>query len=257
MTTILQSESRPLHHWTFLLLILLTIVVYFPGLSGDYMFDDTSNLLQNKALDMETLDMDSLSDATWSSGAGLLRRPVSMASFALNRFFFGIDPYSHKVINLVIHILVGCLLYLFSHLLISAYQQYRQPQLSTQAARWIPVIVCGMWLVHPLTLTSVLYIVQRMTSLAALFTVAGLCLYVVGRTQMLRGRHGMSIILVGLFCLGGLAIFSKENGILLPLYILVIEFTLFRFQGAAHTPDKSIIVLFSLIVALPALLALL
>jgi tetratricopeptide (TPR) repeat protein len=96
-----------------------------------------------------------------------------------------------------------------------------------------------------------------MTSLATLFMVAGLCLYVVGRMQMLRGRSGLSIILVGLFCLGGLAILSKENGILLPLYMLVIEFTVFRFQGANQNPDKSIITLFTLILAIPALFALL
>ena len=169
--------SRDTSHWLFLPLILLTLVAYYPGLSGDYMFDDTSNLLKNKALDMETLNMDSLQRAAYSSGAGMLRRPVSMASFALNRFFFGIDPYSHKVINLIIHIITGCLLFLFSRLLISSYQQHRKPVLSVQAARWIPVIICGMWLVHPLNLTPVLYIVQRMTSLAALFTVCGLCLY--------------------------------------------------------------------------------
>ena len=69
MTASHQPATRPLHHWTFLLLILLSVVVYYPGLSGDYMFDDTSNLLQNQALDMETLDVDSLSDAAWSSGA--------------------------------------------------------------------------------------------------------------------------------------------------------------------------------------------
>jgi len=249
--------SRDTTHWFFLLLILLSVVAYYPGLSGDYLFDDTSNLLQNKALDMETLDMDSLHSAAYSSGAGLLRRPVSMASFALNRFFFGIDPYSHKVINLVIHILTGCLLYLFSRLLISAYQQCRKPVLSAQAARWIPVIICGMWLVHPLNLTSVLYIVQRMNSLAALFTVAGLCLYVIGRLQMLKGRHGLSIILFGLFAMGGLAILSKENGILLPLYMLVVEISVFRFQGKNGLADKSIITFFSLVVAVPALLALL
>jgi len=251
-----HPESRDLSCWFFLLLVLLTIVAYYPGLSGDYMFDDTSNLLKNEALDIETLNMDSLQSAAYSSGAGMLRRPVSMASFALNRFFFGIAPYSHKVINLVIHIFTGCLLFLFSRLLISSYQQYRQPALSAQAARWIPVIVCGMWLVHPLNLTSVLYIVQRMTSLAALFTVCGLCLYITGRRQMLLGKHGLSIILVGLFVFGGLATFSKENGILLPLYMLVIELALFRFRGSTGQPDKAIITFFTLVVALPAVLVL-
>jgi len=91
-----------------------------------------------------------------------------------------------------------------------------------------------------------------MTSLAALFTVGGLCLYVIGRRQMLQGRHGLSIILVGLFVFGGLAIFSKENGALLPLYMLVIEITLFRFRGGTGQPDKAIITFFTLVVALPA-----
>lgn len=248
---------RDTTHWFVLLLILLTIVIYYPGLSGDYLFDDTSNLLQNKALDIETLDMDTLRSAAYSSGAGILRRPVSMASFALNRYFFGIAPYSHKVVNLAIHLLTGCLLFLFSRLLISGYQKFRKPALSVPAARWIPVIVCGMWLVHPLNLTSVLYIVQRMTSLSALFTVAGLCLYVIGRQRMLTRKHGLSIILVGLFAMGGLAILSKENGILLPLYMLVIELTLFRFLSTTGQPDKAIIAFFTLVVALPAVLALL
>ena len=256
MSVMDHPAYRDSTYWFFLLLILLTVVAYYPGLSGDYLFDDTSNLLQNKALDIETLNMDSLQSAAYSSGAGMLRRPVSMASFALNRFFFGIDPYSHKVINLIIHILTGCLLFLFSRLLISRYQQYRKPVLSAQAARWIPVIVCGMWLVHPLNLTSVLYIVQRMTSLSALFTVCGLCLYLIGRRQMLLDRHGLSIILVGLFVFGGLAVFSKENGALLPLYMLVIELALFRFQGSKGPPDKTIIAFFTLVVALPAVLVL-
>jgi len=257
MTVMNHPASRDMTRWFFLLLILLTIVAYYPGLSGDYLFDDTSNLLQNKALDIDTLDMDSLESAAYSSGSGMLRRPVSMASFALNRFFFGIDPYSHKVINLIIHVLTGCLLFLFSRLLISSYQQFRKPVLSAQAARWIPVIVCGMWLVHPLNLTSVLYIVQRMTSLAALFTVAGLCLYAVGRRQILNGRQGMAIMLAGLFVMGGLALLSKENGILLPLYMLIVEVSVFRFRGKNGLTDRSIVTFFGLVAALPALLALL
>ena len=257
MTVINHPACRDITPWFFLLLILLTVVVYYPGLSGDYMFDDRNNLLQNRALEIEILDLDSLQSAAYSSGAGILRRPVSMASFALNRFFFGIDPYSHKTVNLIIHILTGCLLFLFSRLLISSYQQHRKPVLNIQAARWIPVVVCGMWLVHPLNLTSVLYIVQRMTSLASLFTVAGLCLYLIGRRQMLSGKQGLAIILAGLFVMGGLALFSKENGILLPLYMLIVEISVFRFRGKNGLTDKSIVSFFGLVVAVPALLALL
>jgi len=243
--------------WVFILTILLTAVSYYPGLSGDYMFDDHPNLLNNKRLDIESLSLESLHGASYSSAAGLLRRPVSMFSFSLNRYFFGIAPYSHKVVNLVIHLLTGVGLFLLSRQLLSSYREYRNPELSDSITTWVPVIVTGLWLVHPLNLTSVLYIVQRMTSLAALFTVCGLYLYVVGRRRMLSGKSGLPLILTGLFVFGALAILSKENGVLLPLYMLVLEMTLFRFRNDEGRSDKPVIAFFLITLAVPACLFLL
>ncbi len=192
----------------FAAICLLTIAIYVPGLSGDYMFDDMPNLLHNAQLNIETLDTESIQGAALSSGSGKLRRPVSMFSFALNRYFFGLGPYSHKVINLLIHLLTGIGLYFLSRRLIHSYRLYRNPALSDKAMQWIPVVVTGLWLVHPLNLTPVLYIVQRMTSLAALFTVLGLCLYMTGRMRLATGKSGLPLILTGLLLFGGLAIFS-------------------------------------------------
>jgi len=243
--------------WLFAAICLLTTLIYVPGLSGDYMFDDMPNLLHNEQLNIASLDTESIQGAVFSSGSGALRRPVSMLSFTLNRYFFGIAPYSHKVVNLIIHLLTGIGLYLLSHLVIRSYRQFRNPGLSATAMKWIPVIVAGLWLVHPLNLTPVLYIVQRMTSLAALFTVLGLCFYMAGRMRLLAGKSGFPLILTGLFLFGGLAVFSKESGALLPLYMLVLELTLFRFQNANGKPATPIITFFVLTVALPAALVLL
>ena len=206
----------------FLLCCLLAVAVYFPGLSGDYLFDDTTNLLGNKALLIDTLDVDTLHQAAFSSKSGELRRPVSMASFALNRYFLGGDPYSFKVINLIIHLLTGLALYGLTRTIMRSYQALHSPGLSAGVIRWLPVVTTGIWLVHPLNLTSVLYIVQRMTSLSSLFMVCALYLYMVGRQRMLEDRHGLSWIITGLCLFGGLAIFSKEIGILLPLSLIHI-----------------------------------
>lgn len=240
--------------WTALLLCLLTVLVYRPGLSGDYMFDDRPNLLENRQLDMPSLDIDSLAAAAWSSTSGVLRRPVSMASFALNRYFFGIAPGSYKAVNLAIHLLTGLGLWLLGRLILRAYVPYRNPDFSPGAAYWLPIAVAGLWLVHPLNLTTVLYIVQRMAGLAALFSVAGLCLYLAGRLRMRAGRTGMPYLLAGLLGCGTLAVLSKENGVLLPVYMLVLELTLFRFRDAREQLDRRITVFFLLSVALPALL---
>lgn len=247
--------SRYRDIWAFILVSLLTVSVYYPGLAGDYMFDDTSNLLNNRQLELDTLDLESLQNAAFSSGSGELRRPVSMASFALNRYFFGIAPFSHKVVNLAVHLLTGTALFLLGRLLLQSYRRYRMPGLSDRIVVWLPVVVAGLWLVHPLNLTPVLYIVQRMASLAALFTVCGLILYVTGRRRMLAGRSGLPWILAGLLLCGGLAVFSKENGALLPLYMLVIEATLFRFRNGNGSLDATIGGFFLLVVAIPAVAA--
>jgi len=238
--------------WLFAAICLLTIVIYVPGLSGDYMFDDMSNLLHNPELNIESLDLESLQGAAFSSNAGKLRRPVSMLSFTLNRYYFGIAPYSHKVINLIIHLLTGLGLYLLSRLIIRSYRQCRNPELSDNIIKWLPLVAAGLWLVHPLNLTPVLYIVQRMTSLAALFTVLGLCLYMLGRLRLLDGKSGLPLILTGLILFGGLAVFSKESGALLPLYMLILELTLFRFKNKQGKLETPVIGFFVLVVAVPA-----
>jgi protein O-mannosyl-transferase len=243
--------------WLFLLVVFITAAIYLPGLAGDYVFDDMPNLLNNKRLQIDSLDLESLQGATLSSGSGVLRRPVSMMSFALNSYFFGVAPYSYKAVNLVIHLLTGLGLYLFSRLLVSAYRLSHKPDLSEAAAAWLPVIVSGLWLVHPLNLTSVLYIVQRMTSLTSLFMVCGLCLYVAGRQRMLRNHRGLPLILTGLLAFGGLAIFSKETGALLPLYMLIVEMTLFRFKDNNGRYDKTVVAFFLATVAAPTCLFLL
>lgn len=230
---------------------MLTAAIYYPGLSGDYMFDDMQNLLLNNRLEFDTLNLTSLQAASFSSGSGTLHRPISMASFALNRYFFGIEPYSHKVINLSIHVLTGISLLLLGLLILKSYREHCNPGLSPAAITWLSVIVSGIWLVHPLNLTSVLYIVQRMTSLSALFTVLGLCCYTFGRYRQLGDRPGWVWIFTGLFIFGGLAVLSKENGALLPLYMLVLEVTLFRFRDRGGYIDRKVVAFFLLFLLVP------
>lgn len=238
-------------HWVFLGCCLLTLIAYLPGLTGDYLFDDTVNILENRALDIKSLDFKEISKAAFSTKSGSLRRPVSMTSFALNRYFFGIEPFSYKLINLAIHLLTGLLLYWLTRQITDSYRRYRNRDFSPQLANWLPAIVCGLWLLHPLNLSSVLYIVQRMTSLSSLFMVGGLCLYLFGRRRILAGQHGLGWMLAGLLGCGALAIFSKEIGVLLLLYLLVVELSLFRFRDAQGRIDRTVTVFFAVCIALP------
>jgi tetratricopeptide (TPR) repeat protein len=99
---------------------------------------------------------------------------------------------------------------------------------SAQDSAWPALLTAALWLLHPINLTPVLYVVQRMTSLSALFVLTALWCHVTGRLWMAAGdRRGLWLALAGLplAAVGGLA---KESAALYPLMVLVLEWTLLR-----------------------------
>lgn len=236
---------------TLFLCLVFTAVIYYPGLTGDFIFDDFQNIVSNKKLQFDDLNFNSLISASLSSYAGMLKRPVSMLSFGLNYYFSGANPYSYKIVNLLIHLMTGIGIFVLTRLILKEYYKSRKQELTQQALYWLPLIICCIWLVHPLNLTSVLYIVQRMTSLASLFTIFGVCMYVWSRSRHIEHNRGFWLIPAGILLFGGLAIFSKESGALLPLFLLLVETTLFRFKNHNDKTDYKIVSLFSIILLIP------
>lgn len=219
-----------LRHILPLLILSVSALVYSPGLSGPYLFDDYSNLLDNRYMRLEQLDIDSVQRAAFSLNAGPLQRPVAMASFAINTYLAGgfESPAAFRVINLAIHLLNGILVYSLLLLVIERYRKIHRTQFEL-SNRVLSAALAFLWLVHPINLTSVLYIVQRMTSLAALFTLLALISYLCGRLRMESGklRSGWALF-SGAVVFGIVGTLSKESALLLPVFVLVLELILFR-----------------------------
>lgn len=214
-----------------------TALIYWPGLGGPFVFDDLPSIIEMPALRISDLSFHSLRDAALAQKSSFFGRPVAMLSFALNYYFADarFSAVAYKLTNLVIHFVNGIALYWLCLRLLQRQHATHQTAFSTKQLPWLSLGVCALWLVHPLNLTSVLYIVQRMTSLASLFVIAGLLGYVIGREQLLRGqKRGFLIMLASLLVFGGLAIFSKEIGVLLLPYMFVIEIVFYRFAAPQH-----------------------
>lgn len=192
---------------TALVLVALTVGVYWAGLQGDFFFDDEANILIIESIRLEVLNLPALREA-WSSGvAGPGGRPIAQLSFALNHYFSGFDAFAFKATNLAIHLIAGFFVYLLARRLL--------------AARIYAGLVAMLWLMHPLQVTSVLYVVQRMTSLSALYLLAGFLLHMMGRER--PGWGGGLLLLVAWGLLWPLSFLSKETGVLFPLFILAWE----------------------------------
>ncbi|MDX2314091.1 MAG: hypothetical protein QNL90_08490, partial [Gammaproteobacteria bacterium] len=197
-------------------LLLLTAAVYWPGLSGPMLLDDFDNLkpladMQAGARRWQEL----LSGPAFAIGG----RPVAMLSFMANWLTSAGDLWSLKFTNLMIHLLCGSLLFWLAGRLLG------EPRAGVAAYQWwLALLVTALWLLAPMQVSTVLYIVQRMAQLATLFVLAGLLCYVIGRQRLAFNRRlGIALIVLCFALFWPLATLSKQNGALLPLLAVVVE----------------------------------
>ncbi|UCD83327.1 MAG: tetratricopeptide repeat protein, partial [Deltaproteobacteria bacterium] len=91
---------------------------------------------------------------------------------------------------------------------------------------WLALSIALLWVVHPVQTQSVTYIVQRMNSMAGMFYLLSLYLYVRGRLGETKRTK--------IWCYSGsgvsglLALGSKEIAVTLPLMLALYEFYFFR-----------------------------
>lgn len=201
-------------------LVCITGLLYLPGLSGGFLLDDVPNLSVIARLPAEP----GLADLLALAGegvAGPLGRPLAMFSFLLQHNAWP-EPFGFKLVNLLIHLVNGLLVALVCHLVLRIHS--RQP-----VSVIVPGVAALIWLAHPIQVSTVLYVVQRMTSLSATFTLAGMALYLAGRLWLNTPRHRLAMVLMIAGVIGGalLGTLTKETGVLLLAYLAVLEFTLF------------------------------
>jgi len=224
-----------------LALLLLSSWVYWPGLTGPLLLDDYRNLTPLDAGGGVT-DLESLLTFVFGNTSGPTGRPVSMLSFLIDAQSWPPLVASFKYTNIMIHLLCGLVLFWLCLLL------FRHFLPASRNNTWLALLVCALWLLHPLNVSTTLYVVQRMTQLMTLFALASLLCYVAGRICLSdRPRQSLLLLLMALFPFGLLSVLSKENGALLLLLIVIMEATLF----AAAPKTKWFTIWFRLGVALP------
>lgn len=217
------------------LLFLGVVLIYWIGLPGGMLFDDEPNLWSNPRFIFTAHNWENFVSAIWSSQSGPTGRPVSMLTFAINQWFSGLDDVTpYKITNIIIHgfstlaafFLAQRLLTLFENKYFFAQEENNNTKLA--------VIIALLWGLHPLQLTSVLYIVQRMTSLAGLFSFISLLLYLKAREKQNEGAKFSSYFspLCASLLLMLAAILSKESALVLGLYYFLLEVWLLKFAGA-------------------------
>lgn len=154
--------------------------------------------------------------------SSVIYRPISCLSLAINFYFGGKDVFGYHLVNISIHLAAAVFLYLLVRITLDNPQF---PNSYRKEAYHIALLTGILWALSPIQTQAVTYIVQRMTSLAAMFCVMCLYFYVKGRISKHSKRYLFfaASLIAGLFSIG-----SKENTSILPIMIILYEFIFFQ-----------------------------
>lgn len=205
-----------------LCLVAITYFLYQPAFSAGFNFDDVPNLYGLNHLDPGNPEQ-VFNFIFHGINNGGLGRPIAYASFVFQAPNWPSDPTAFIRANTLLHLINGLLvawLALRLHSLVPTLTLSRQG---------FAVSLAAAWLMQPLLASASLLVVQRMTTLATSFMLAGMIAYLAGRQKQESGDPRGWFLMLGGAGLGTLlAAFTKESGALLPLYLWVLEMTLLQ-----------------------------
>ena len=183
--------------------------MYVVAFQGGFHYDDSLAILENPHLDR------------WRTFVGHLDhmvRPVLYATFLVDRSLYGANPTGYHLLNLLLHMGSGVLLYL----------------IFTRAAKekdaLIPFWIVLLFLIHPMATETVTYISGRASGLMAFFYLFAFFLYIKA------SEHPDAVMPRRLYLAGSvlslvLSLGSKETAVTFPLVLLLWDLLIRRLRG--------------------------
>lgn len=191
---------------------LACLIPFLPGLAGPFLLDDWGNLDALKQSGNTVLDALA---AALSNPSGTLHRPIANLTLAINLQFAGLSPFSFKLFNLLLHLLTGIVAFLLGRRLLALLKPDMPMAIRSNAA----LLGAVLWIIHPLQVSTVYYVVQRMAILSGLFSMLAVHLALGAIAGPEAQRRSLWRACLGFFAATLLAVLSKENGALTPLLL--------------------------------------
>jgi len=204
-----RLTMRPLFICGFL--VAVAAATYAGALRGAFQYDDLYTILINPHLDR------------WDTFVGHLDhmvRPVLYGTFLLDRFLYGTSAAGYHLLNLLLHLGSGLLVYL---MLIRAVNE---------ETRHVPFWTALLFLIHPIQTETVTYISGRASGLMAFFYLLALALYLQAVARQRAGFPHLSYVFGAIFSFV-LALGSKETAMTFPLALLLWDVLIRRLDRAA------------------------
>ena len=180
------------------IILIITFASFLPTLHSEFTnWDDISHLTENMAV--RSFNLKNIFTSTVDIGYN----PLIVLSFALEYHFFGLNPFIYHLDNLLLHLVITGLIFVFA----------LQMGLSIRVAAFTSLLFG----IHPMHVESVAWIAERKDVLYAVFYMWALCCYL----QYLRDQKVRTYLFT--IVLGILSILAKPMALSLPLILFVCD----------------------------------
>lgn len=234
-----QHKNTYLFFW--LGLCAAIVVLYWSSLHSPFVYDDKIEVIGNRTIR-------NISD--WKAIASYNpSRFLLQFTYAANLHYSNFDPFGYHILNLIIHCLsTGAALWMCLRI---------HALIRVDALRFpiFPMLVVGLWSLHPMGSESVIYITGRSESLCALFSFLSIGSWATALSFPMETLSWNKILWYGSgFICTLLACITKEVGLMLPFVLLSMEaiFTK-KIQWKHHLPF-ALLILFGVSLRLLGLL---
>jgi hypothetical protein len=212
------------------LIAILAIIIYSNTFHASFHFDDHPAIVENYSI--HRFDV---KEILFNSS-----RPILNLTFALNYYFGKLNVFGYHLVNLILHIANGILLYFILFLTINRIipTNPRNPSNTTNSTNpinpinssnfRIPLYASLIFISHPIQTQAVTYIISRSSVLATSFYLLALLLFIKAfklRAESEEHLTQPSKLYLGCAVIAScLAMGTKQIAVTLPLMILVYDF---------------------------------
>jgi len=220
-----ESFSYRKSSFAFALILILVFLIYSNTFRASWHMDDYHNITYNTQIHIKDLQPSSLFGTFFFRDGQnkKLSRPVSFLTLAINWYFGKADVFGYHVVNVLIHFMTACFLFLTVLYLL------KTPNLNDRYngnEYFIALMSSTLWAINPIQTQTVTYIIQRVASLSTLFYILAILFYIKGRMSYPVSRR--ALFLLGCLLSFLMALGSKENAATLPIALILVEAVFFQ-----------------------------
>ncbi|MEN8264843.1 MAG: hypothetical protein ABFR82_15425 [Nitrospirota bacterium] len=202
------------------LIAIVASLIYSNSFDASFHFDDEPSIVENYRI--HRFDLNQI--------FSVATRPVLETTFALNYYFGKLDVFGYHLVNLLLHISNGIMLYFIlmwtiDRLTMTNEKGKTAADHDLYSKFRVPLYASLIFIAHPVQTEAVTYIVSRSSVLATFFYLLAFLFFILAvKQESLHTNLSAKLFCAGAFISSCLGMGTKQITITLPVMMLIYDY---------------------------------